>query len=121
MWTLVGPEAFEEKEKGLVILRAGLPIRVGAVAVDLIWIAPGEDHLLDALVRPEMSEGIPVAPIPVLVYMKMRSARRKDAADLVELIKAGIDIRRVRQYLAAKAPDLMARFDDLVEEAEREA
>jgi hypothetical protein len=48
---------------------------------------------------------------------KLRARRRQDLPDVVELINAGADVRRVRQYLEQYAGDLLAMFDGLVEEA----
>jgi len=52
-----------------------------------------------------------------LIYMKLRARRRQDLLDVVELINAGADVRRVRQYLERYAKDLVLMFDGLVEEA----
>ena len=43
--------------------------------------------------------------------------RRQDLLDVVELINAGADVRRVRVYLERYGGDLVAVFDGLVEEA----
>ena len=44
-----------------------------------------------------------------------RARRRQDLLDVVELINAGADVRRVRRYLEQYAGDLVAMFDGLVE------
>ena len=46
--------------------------------------------------------------------------RRKDAADIVELVKAGIDTEKVAHYLASNAPSLVDKFKTLAFEAEAE-
>ena len=46
---LVGDEAFQVHEGGLVTMSAGVPIQVGDVPVDALSIRPEERHLLDAL------------------------------------------------------------------------
>lgn len=60
---------------------------------------------------------MPVTPIEALVYLKLTAARRKDMLDVVELLKAGTDPRRVRAYLERHAGELLATFDELAEEA----
>jgi hypothetical protein len=50
----------------------------------------------------------------------MKSPRRKDTADVVELIKAGIDLEAVQEYLREHASNLEAKFLQLVAEAESE-
>jgi hypothetical protein len=44
----------------------------------------------------------------------------QDRADVVALIKAGLDLDPCRAYLSAHAPALAARFDDLVAIAQAE-
>jgi hypothetical protein len=58
-----------------------------------------------------------VAPLEALIYMKLRARRRQDLLDVVGLINAGADVRRVRRYLERCGGDLVAVFDRLVEEA----
>jgi hypothetical protein len=117
---VVGDEAFTIHAGGIVTVNPEVPIRVGQVVVDPISIGPDEPHLRQALQRAPVSLGIRVLPIEALVYMKLRSPRRKDAADVVELVKAGIDTATVADYLAAHAPHLLDKFRGLVSEAERE-
>jgi hypothetical protein len=106
---LVGEEAFEQHPGGIVTMKPGLPIQVSGVAVDFLSMHEGEDHLAAALSRG--ADEPPVAPIGPLLYLKLKSPRQKDRADVVELIKAGIDVAAVRDYLLQNAPDLVARFD----------
>jgi hypothetical protein len=49
--------------------------------------------------------------------MKLAARRRRDLVDVVELVKAGADLRRIRDYLAQYASDLVASFEELVNEA----
>jgi hypothetical protein len=65
-----------------------------------------------------VSGGIPILPIEALIYMKLKSPRRKDAVDVVELVKAGADTVRVANYLTRVAPNLTAKFETLAAEAE---
>jgi hypothetical protein len=117
---VVGDEAFKSHAGGVVTIHPDVPIRVGNVAVDPISVGPDEAHLLDAIESAPRSDGIPVLPIEALVYMKVKSPRRKDSADVVELLKAGIDGEKVSAYLSKHAPALLAKFDQLAAEAESE-
>lgn len=83
-------------------------------------IAPEEKHLEKAVKEPILSGDVPVAPIEAIVYLKLKSPRRKDAADVVELVKAGARVPEIRRYLSKVAPDLVAPFDALVRDAEAE-
>jgi hypothetical protein len=113
---LVGAEAFHRHPSGLVTMRAEIPFQVNGVAVDLLSPEAGEDFLEATLAAPPgtMMEAAP------LVYMKLKSPRRKDQVDVIELIKGGIDVRTCRAYLAAHAPAFVALFDECVTQAERE-
>jgi hypothetical protein len=114
---LVGEEAFMHHGGGLVTIAPGVPVQVGDVAVDPISIASGESYLDAAVAKPIISGGIPIAPVEVLFYLKLKSPRRKDAADLVELVKGGVATAPVRRYLEQVAPDMIDKFDLLITEA----
>ena len=113
---LVGDEVFERHPGGLVTLRPGVPFQVNRVAVDFISVEAGEGFLASALEAEagSMMEG------PPLVYMKLKSPRHKDRTDVVELVKAGLDVDRCRDYLSAHAPSFVAEFDDAVRRARAE-
>ncbi|MBI4700670.1 MAG: hypothetical protein HY744_05820 [Deltaproteobacteria bacterium] len=117
---LVGEEAFEHHGGGIVTIAPGVPIAVRDVAVDTLSIGPGEEHLDAALEEPEVTAGVPVVPLAVLVYLKMKSPRKKDAADVVELLKAGADARAILSYLRAYAPDMEDLFVELKDAADSE-
>jgi hypothetical protein len=55
-----------------------------------------------------------------LVYLKLKSSCLRDQADVLELIKASLDIDACRRYLQENAPDCLPRFDELVTRAETE-
>jgi hypothetical protein len=117
---LVGDEAFKFHDDGVVTVNPDVPIRVGNVVVDPISAGADEPHLMEALQRAPVSHGIPILPVEALVYMKLKSPRRKDAADVVELVKAGVDTAKIANYLERVAPDLTGKFQILVTEAEME-
>ena len=113
----VGDEAFEHHSAGLVTMKPGVPIQANGVIVD---------HL-SAQDEPFLSEGLPaaevqlaVAPIEVLLYLKLKSPRAKDRADVIELIKAGADVARARTFLVAHAAQFIPALDRAVDEARAE-
>jgi hypothetical protein len=112
---LVGEEAFEHHAGGLVTMRPGAPIQVSGVAIDFLSIGPDEKHLEAAL-----AGSGEVAPAAVLVYLKLKSPRLKDRADIVELIKAGLDAAAVRSYLETNASMLVPKLDEAVAAARAE-
>jgi hypothetical protein len=117
---LVGDEAFEHHAGGLVSITAGVPVQVGDVPIDPLSLRPDEPHLVEALGQAVVSGGVPVAPLEALVYLKLKSPRRRDAADVVELLRVVPFPERIRAYLANHAPDLVEKFDALAAEADEQ-
>jgi hypothetical protein len=113
---LVGEEAFEHVGS-LVAFKAGVPIEVDGVRIDYLSPVSLGAHLEEVLDHPPMSEGLPVVSIEVLIYLKLAANRRKDLVDVVELVKMGADVRKVRDYLRRYAGDLIPLFEELVNEA----
>jgi hypothetical protein len=99
-----------------VTLRPGVPFQVNRVAVDFIGVEASENFLAAAL-QAEAGSMIEAAP---LIYMKMKSPRHRDRTDVIELIKAGLEVDQCRAYLLAHAPLFVADFDDAVERARAE-
>lgn len=115
---LIGDEGFQHFQQGLVATVQGFPSRVTDVAVDALSAMPEEEHLERALSRPVRSEGIPVAPIEILVYLKLKSPRPKDSLDIIELVNAGMETEPVAAYLKKNASEALYRkFLRLVSEA----
>ena len=112
---LVGDEAFEHHPRGIVSMRPGVPIQVSGVLVDFLSIGKDEMHLEVAL-----STRGDVAPLEVLVYLKLKLPRAKDRVDVIELMKAGVDANRCREYLATNAPALLPKLDECMAAARAE-
>ncbi len=49
---------------------------------------------------------------------KLVAKRRRDQLDIIELIKAGVNLKPIRHYLTQYASDLLPLFEELVNEAE---
>ena len=113
---LVGEEAFDHQGL-LVAFKAGVPIEVNGIRIDYLSPTALGAQLEDVLNQPTMSEGLAVVPVEALLYMKLVAKRRKDIVDVVELIKAGADLTRTRNYLKQYAADLLPLFEELVTEA----
>jgi hypothetical protein len=56
--------------------------------------------------------------LEALIYLKLKSPRRRDEADVIELLRIN-DAGAVRRYLEKNAPEILAKFDAVAEEAER--
>jgi len=113
---LVGEEAFDHQGL-LVAFKAGVPIEVDGIRIDYLSPASLGPQLDEVLDHPPMSEGLAVVPIDVLIYLKLVAKRRRDLVDVIELVKAGADLTRVRGYLKQYADDLVPLFEELVNEA----
>lgn len=108
---IAGEEAFEIHGGGLLTFKAGVPLAIRGVAVDVLEADSIEAAELD---DPVMTEGIPIVTPEVLVYMKLRAHRRRDQEDIVQLLREGhIDRRVVRKFIEDHAPKLLQRFDAL--------
>jgi hypothetical protein len=112
---LVGDEAFEHHPGGVVTMKPGAPIQVAGVAIDFLSIGAGEGHLEAAL-----AASGEVAPATALVFLKLKSPRLKDLADVVELIKAGLDAGALRAYLQEHAPGLVPKLEQAMASARQE-
>lgn len=110
---LVGDDAFKHHEGGLVTMNPALPIEVNGVPIDYLSPQKGEEHLAEVLAEPFNS----IIDAPRLVYMKLKASRLRDRTDVVELIKRGLDVEACRAYLTARAPALVAAFEDSVAHA----
>ena len=116
---LVGDEAFERHAGGLVTLKPGVPIQVDGVGVDLLSTSGGDAFLERSLPRPVEGE-VHVISAATLVYLKLKSPRLKDRSDVVELVKAGLDVESVRKALERDAPALVDRLNECVAQARTE-
>ena len=112
---LVGDEAFE-RHYGLVTLRGGVPFQVKGVAVDFLAADATEGFLAEAL----ESEPGSILDGPRLVYMKLKAPRHKDRSDVIELIKAGVDVDACRALLRDHAPSLIVELESAFARARAE-
>lgn len=116
---LVDESAFESH--GLVVApRAGLPIKYAGIDVDWVSLEPDDRAALARfLVLPEGDE-VPVIPVEPLVFTKLLAGRTKDHADIVEMIKAGAEVEKLRSFVRDYRPDLEATLERLASAATRE-
>lgn len=114
---LVGDEAFERHEGGIVTMAPGVPIVAAGIPVDHLGVLPHEGHLEQAVSRPVVDGNVPIAPLEALIYLKLKSPRRRDEADVVELLRVN-DPKAVRLYLEKNAPEMLTKFDGAASEAQ---
>jgi hypothetical protein len=113
---LVGEEAFEH-HGSLVTFKAGVPIEVEGIRIDYLSPVSLGKQVEETLNHPLIGEGIAIVPVEVLIYMKLVAKRRQDLVDVVELIDAGADLKRTRDYIQQYAPDLTPLLEELINEA----
>ena len=96
---LVGAEAFHHHPSGLVTMRPEIPFQVNGVAVDLLSPEAHEPFLEATLAAPPgtMMEAAP------LVYLKLKSPRRKDHVDVIDV---PFNVRVVYGAPAARRADI---------------
>ena len=118
---VIGEESYVISPSGLYSLKYTLPYQgVGNVRIDYISIKGAEGILTEAVANAKVDQGIPVVPIEALVVMKLVANRYKDRSDVVEMVKGGIPVVRVRMYITEKAPHLLEKFESLVSQAKSE-
>lgn len=113
---LVGDEAFDHHGK-IVSHKAGIPIMVDGVVIDLVTIPKAQ-----TLVESELnSNKTGVVSLHFLVLMKLIAYRARDKNDIVELFRLDADRpNKVRMALAgvlAMNSDLLTRLNNCVEES----
>lgn len=106
-------------------LTIGVTQQVLGVDVDFVTPEEGDDFLESFLLASTLYtpfKELPVAVMPVLVFLKLKAGRRRDQGDVVELIKRGkVDIVDVRDFLARRADeDIRAEFEALLLQADSE-
>lgn len=111
---LVGKEAFATMLP-VIVYRDELcdVVRIGTV--DLLAVPTNRPDLHLTLALPGVDE-LPVIPVEALVLMKLDAYRPQDRADVVALLRTGVDLAELRAFLATNAADLLPRFGTLVAE-----
>jgi hypothetical protein len=116
----VGDEAFHHHG---IVVSAKVPIAtIGGVRIDQVSFTdePELQEELRRIYRP----GTIVAPLRMLVHLKLKANRMKDTTDVVELIKRGVfnddEIGEIAAYLSTR-PELAKRWTCAVNRARKEA
>lgn len=118
---LLGNEAWERQPSGELLARVELPEFVNDIPIDYLPIDVAGDFLAQAFERPLWSQGVPIAPVEILVCTKLIRLAMRDQADIVEIVKAKrIDRDEVRAFLVEHTAMLVGRWDALVAQAESE-
>jgi hypothetical protein len=118
---LVGNEAWTREPSGALSPRVALPEFVDEVPIDYLPIDIAGSFLEVAFEQPQMVEGVPIAPVEVVVCTKLIRLVMRDQADIVEIVKGQfIDEAAVRDFLSRHIPMLVGRWEALVAQARAE-
>ena len=118
---LLAPEAWHASREGSLSPAVDMPEELDGVRIDYLPVSVAGDFLVESLDRVLRTEGVPIAPIEVVVLTKLVRLAMRDQADVVELLKAGLfDADAVEAYVGTHAPMLVPRFQELRRQAERE-
>lgn len=93
---LVGDEAFESHSGGYVTMRVPV-IEFDGIDVDQVPLTPALRGIEEGLARAPRSDGVPIAPVDVIVIMKLLAGRTQDLADIEAIVASGAD----REFLIA--------------------
>jgi hypothetical protein len=115
---LVGDEAFQAHAGGFVTMRVPV-VEFDGVSIDQIPITDAlrvvENRLTDAAV----SEGVPIAPVEVVVVMKLLAGRTQDLADVEAIIDSGADRELLKAAVTRAVPDCAETLERLFANVDR--
>jgi len=115
---LVGDEAFQTHEGGLVTMRVPV-IEVDGINVDQVPLTDVLRVVENGLNHPPFSEGVPIAPLEIVVIMKLLAGRTQDLADIEAMIDSGADRERLRASVEKAAPDCLETLERLFANVDR--
>jgi hypothetical protein len=101
---LVGDEAFQWHAGGFVTMRVPV-IEFDGIDVDQVPLTPSLRVVEEGLNRAPLSDGVPIAPIDVIVIMKLIAGRTQDLADVEAIIASGADRELLTAAVLKAVPD----------------
>lgn len=115
---LVGDEAFETHEGGLVTMRVPV-VAFDGINVDQVPLSEALRVVEDGLNHATSSDGVPIASLEMVVIMKLLAGRTQDLADIEAMIESGADREQVRLSVERAAPDCLDTLDRLFANVDR--
>jgi hypothetical protein len=114
---LVGDEAFERHEGGFVTMRVPV-IEFDGIDVDQVPLTDALRVVEQALDRPRVSEGVPIAPVDAIVVMKLLAGRTQDLADIEAIVASGADRDMLRTAVRSAIPRSAEMLERLFDNAD---
>jgi hypothetical protein len=115
---LVGDEAFQIHGGGFVTMRVPV-VEFDGVSVDQVPLTDALRAVEDGLDHAPSSEGVPIAPVEMVVIMKLLAGRTQDHADIEAIIESGADREQLRTAVGRAAPDCADTLERLFANADR--
>jgi hypothetical protein len=116
---LVGDEAFETHAGGFVTMRVPV-IEFDGIDVDQVPLTEALRPIATVLDSAPRSDGIPIAPLDVIVVMKLIAARTQDLADVEAIVSAGVDREALIAAVERAVPDRIAMLQRLFGNVDRD-
>jgi hypothetical protein len=114
----VGDEAFCRHAGGLVTMRVPV-VEFDGIEVDQIPLTKALRVVEEGLARPHFSEGVPIAPVDVIVIMKLLAGRTQDLADVEAILDSGADVDLLRAAVQKAAPGQAETLERLLGNVQR--
>jgi hypothetical protein len=80
-------------------------IEFDGIDVDQVPLTEALRVVEDGLERAVVSDGVPIAPVDVIVVMKLIAGRTQDLADVEAIVGSGADREFLRAAVRKSAPD----------------
>ncbi len=116
---LVGDEAFETHAGGYVTMRVPV-VEFDGIEVDQVPLTADLRVIEEGLQRSIVSDGVPIAPLDVIVIMKLMAGRTQDLADVEAIISSGADREGLENAVQRAIPDRLPTLKRLFGNVDRE-
>lgn len=112
---LVDDVGFGHHGGGIITLHPAVPVNAAGVTVDPMSVPIGNEFLNESIREAAVSDGIPVLSLSALIFMKLRSKRPRDHADVIELLRIWMaskdTIQEIREFVAYHAPGFTKKLE----------
>jgi hypothetical protein len=115
---LVGDEAFESHRDGFVTMRVAV-VEFDGINIDQVPLPDGLAGFEEGLARAHVSDGVPIAPVDMIVVMKLVAGRTQDLADIEAMVESGADRDLLQTAVARVLPNRVVLLQRLFENVDR--
>jgi hypothetical protein len=93
-------------------------IEFDGIDVDQVPLTDALRVVEQALDRPRVSEGVPIAPVDAIVVMKLLAGRTQDLADIEAIVASGADRDMLRTAVRSAIPRSAEMLERLFDNAD---